>query len=145
MLDGDTSAHIVIANTTNLCNDAGASPAIDRELQKFIIIDLTDVGASSTSAPSGPGTYTIYSNSGSRPAKSASYVTGAFDSSCLPVDTADASGQSGSIVLTATGAQFSGTYDVTLNDDSHVTGSFSSTSCPALQAAVTNTQHACKP
>lgn len=122
-----------------------ATPPIDRQGESFIEIELVDVTGANTTAPTAAGTYTIYPNTGSRPAKSASFVTGRFDNECMLDDDADASGQSGSVVLTAIGAKYTGTYDVVLNTGDHATGSFDATSCTELQAAVTNSQHACMP
>jgi len=145
-IEDDAMARIVIASTANLCSDARATPPIDRQGQMFIVIDLADTGGANTTAPTTPGTYTIYPNTGSRPAKSASFVTGGFDATCGPNDDAAASGQSGSVVLaTVAAGKFTGTYDVVLNTGDHVTGSFDPTACTELQAAATNSQHACMP
>ena len=143
--DEDSVARIVIANTSNLCTDARATPPVDRQGQKFIVIDLVDVNGANTTAPTAAGTYTIYPNTGSRPAKSASFISGAFDAECMLDDVADASGQSGSVVLTSAAAgKFAGTYDVVLNTGDHVTGSFDPTACTELQTAASS-QHTCKP
>ncbi|HUS28789.1 MAG TPA: hypothetical protein VMZ53_09770 [Kofleriaceae bacterium] len=142
-MEDDSALHIVIASTSNLCSDARANPPIDRKGQSFVVIELADTGGAATTAPSAPGTYTVYSNSGSRPVKSASFISGAFDNACMLDDAADASGQSGSIVLTAIGARFAGTYDVVLNTGDHVTGSFDAAACTELQTATTTSQHAC--
>lgn len=143
-IEDDSALRIVIGSTSNLCTDAKASPPIDRQGESFIEIELADVGGANTTAPTAAGTYTIYPNTGSRPAKSASFVTGRFDGDCMLDDAADASGQSGSVVLTALGAKFTGTYDVVLNTGDHATGSFDAAACD-LQAAATNSQHACMP
>ena len=144
---GETSsvARIVIASTTGLCSDAGATPPIDRAQQKFITIELADVAGATTTTPTAAGTYAIYPNTGSRPAKSASFVTGSLDASCMTVDAADASGQSGTVTLASVnGDAFSGSYDVVLNTGDHVTGSFTPRACPALRTAVASTAtHTC--
>jgi hypothetical protein len=145
MKEDDGVLMIVTASTTGLCADARATPPIDRQGQHFIVIELADVGGANTTAPTAPGTYTIYPNTGTRPAKSASFVTGAFDDTCQTDDAFDGQGQSGSVVLTAIGTRFQGTYDVVLNTGDHVTGAFDAAPCTDLQAAVTNSQHACMP
>jgi hypothetical protein len=144
-IDEDSTLHIVIGSTSNLCTDMRANPPIDRQGESFIEIELADVGGANTTAPTAAGTYTIYPNTGSRPPKSASFVTGRFDSDCMLDDAADASGQSGTVVLTALGAKYTGTYDVVLNTGDHATGSFDAASCTELQTAVTNNQHVCMP
>ncbi|HTL35914.1 MAG TPA: hypothetical protein VL326_22445 [Kofleriaceae bacterium] len=144
-VEDDGRLRIVQASTTGLCADARATPPIDRQGQHFIVIELSDVGGANTTAPTAPGTYTIYPNTGTRPAKSASFVAGAFDDTCQTDDAFDGQGQSGSVVLTAIGTRFQGTYDVVLNTDDHVTGTFDAAPCTELQAAATNQQHACMP
>lgn len=144
---GETSsvARIVIASTADLCSDAGATPPIDRAQQKFITLELADVAGATTTTPIAAGTYTIYPNTGSRPAKSASFVTGSLDTNCITVDAADASGQSGTVTLASvSGDAFVGSYDVVLNTGDHVTGSFMPRACPALRTAVASTAtHTC--
>jgi hypothetical protein len=143
--EGDSAGRIVIASTSQLCRDVRATPPIDRKGQRFMTIDLHDVGGAATSAPTAPGTYTVYSNTGSRPAKSASIVIGAFDDSCQVDETA--SGQRGTVTLTMATTQgtFAGSYDVVLNTDERVTGTFNPSACPELQATVDGSvEHACQ-
>lgn len=144
-IDEDSAARIVIGSTTGLCGDAGANPPIDRAGQQYIVIELADVASGMTTTPTAPGTYTIYPNTGSRPAKSASFVTSRFDAACESVDDADASGQSGTVTLSSvSGDVFAGSYDVALNTGDHVTGQFSPKACPALRTAAASTDaHAC--
>jgi hypothetical protein len=143
--DEDSLAQIVIASTSGLCGDAGASPPLDRAGQKYIVIELADVTGATTMTPSAPGTYEIYPNTGSRPAKSASLVTGAFDDACESVDTADASGQSGTVTLASiNGDVFAGSYDVVLNTGDRITGQFAPNACPALRTRAASTDaHTC--
>jgi hypothetical protein len=143
--DSSASARIVMTSTANQCSDAGASPAIDRKGEHFIAIQLSDVSGGIRTAPTAPGTYTIYPNTGSEPAKSASFDVGAFDNTCQLVDEDTGSGQSGTVTLTSvTGGVYAGSYDVTLNTGDHVAGSFAPTACPQLSSAAANdTQHSC--
>lgn len=144
-VDEDSAARIVIASTSGLCGDAGANPPTDRPGQMYIVIELADVSGAMTTTPTAPGAYTIYPNTGSRPAKSASLVTGGFDDACESVDDADASGQSGTVTLTSvTGDVFAGSYDVVLNTGDHITGQFAPNACPALRTAAASTDaHTC--
>ena len=141
-----SSAQIVLASTPHLCSDAGASPPIDRKLQRFITLDLRDVTGSSRTAPAAPGTYTIYPDTGSEPPKSASLATGSLDATCQPADADAASAQSGTVTLTSvTGGAFAGSFDVVLNTGGHLSGSFDPEPCPQLAAAVTSTDpHSCQ-
>ena len=142
---GDSSSvgRIVMASTADLCSDAGAS--IDRKGEHYITIGLSNVASGVRTAPTAPGTYTIYPNTGSEPAKSASFEVGAFDNTCQLVDTDYGSGQSGTVTLTSvSGGVYAGSYDVVLNTGGHVTGSFAPTACPQLAtAAATDAQHSC--
>jgi hypothetical protein len=141
--DSSSTARIVMASTPDLCSDAGA--AIDRKGEHYITIGLSDVAAGVRTAPTAPGTYTIYPNTGSEPAKSASFEVGAFDNTCQLVDEDSGSGQSGTVTLTSvTGGVYAGSYDVVLNTGGHVTGSFAPTACPQLATAAANdAQHSC--
>jgi hypothetical protein len=145
--DGSSVARIVIASTPGLCADAAAMPPVDRAGQKFIVIELADVSGAMTATPTVPGTYEIYPNTGTRPAKSASFVTGAFDGSCVTIDEADASGQSGTVTLASNaGDVFAGSYDVMLNTGIHIAGQFAPKACAALRDAAASTgPHTCAP
>jgi hypothetical protein len=138
---GDSSpALIVLASTSNLCSDAGT---VDRTGQHFISIELRDVNGSTRTAPTAPGSYTIYPNTGSEPAKSASLTVGGFDNTCQLDDNLAAAAQSGTVTLTsATGGVYKGSYDVTLNNGKHLTGSFAPVACPKL-ATATDSGHTC--
>src|SRR3954465_12397330 len=120
--DSSSEAQIMLASTSNLCGDASASPAIDRKGQRFMTIELRDVSGSTKTAPTAPGTYTIYPNTGSEPAKSASLTVGGFDQTCQWNDDVAASAQSGTVTLTSVAAGvYAGTFDVTLNTGGHIT------------------------
>ncbi|HSD89055.1 MAG TPA: hypothetical protein VLB44_16115, partial [Kofleriaceae bacterium] len=144
---GDTSseARIILGSTASLCGDASASPPIDRKLQRFISIGLRDVNGATKTTPSAPGSFTIYPDTGTEPAKSASLVTGGYDGTCQPLDDVAAQAQSGTVTLTAiTGGVYAGSFDVTLNTGGHITGTFDPSPCPQLATALTSTdQHSC--
>ena len=145
---GGTSqvARIVMATTSGLCTDASASPPVDRKNQTYLVIELANVFGARTETPSAPGTYTIYPNSGSRPAASASFVFGGFDATCQPNDGVAASGQSGTVTLAAISSTgvFTGSFDVVMNTDAHLTGTFQPDACPALQTEATSiAEHSC--
>jgi hypothetical protein len=129
---GSTSdAQIVLASTPHLCSDAGATPPIDRKLQRFVTIQLRDVAGDVMTAPTAPGTYTIYPDSGSEPPKAASLLAGGYDGSCQPIDGDAAAGQSGTVTLTSVSG-------------GHITGTFDPEPCTELAAALASTdQHSC--
>ena len=130
----------MLASTSNLCNDAGT---IDRKGQHFTTIELRDVNGSTKTAPTAAGSYTIYPNTGSEPAKSASLTVGAFDNACQLDDNLAASAQSGTVTLTSVaGGVYKGSYDVVLNNGTHLTGSFAPAACPKL-ATATDSGHSC--
>ena len=143
-MDTDSDARILLTNTTNLCQDVSAS--IDRKSEHYIMLVLHDVGASAKTAPTAPGTYTIYPNTGSEPAKSVVMTAGGYDASCLPNDAETAQGQSGSVALTTvSGNVFAGTYDIVLNTGGHITGSFQPQACPGAATALANfDSHTCQ-
>jgi hypothetical protein len=145
---GDTSsvARITLASTSDLCGDASASPVIDRKGQHFVQIELRDVNGAVRTAPTAPGAYTIYPNTGSEPAKAASLTVGVLDDTCQVIDDTSASGQSGTVTLTSVNAGvYAGSYDVVLNTGDHISGTFQPTACPQLANALTNPdEHTCQ-
>jgi hypothetical protein len=145
---GDTSsvARIMLGSTSNLCADAGASPAIDRKGQHFVDIELRDVDGAMRTAPTAPGVYTIYPNTGEEPAKAASLTVGVLDDTCQVLDETYASGQSGTVMLTSVSAGvYAGSYDVVLNTGDHISGTFQPTACPQLANALVNPdEHTCE-
>ena len=145
---GDTngSAWIVLASTSQLCSDAGASPPIDRKGQRFIAIQLLDVNGATSTTPVAPGTYTIYPNTGSQPPHEALLTTGGIDGSCQSIDADAAAGESGTVTLASiSGNVFAGSYDVVLNTGDTITGTFAPEACPALETEVSSTAaHSCE-
>lgn len=140
--EGDASSHalIVLASTANLCNDAGT---VDRKGQHFITIELRDVNGATRTAPTAAGSYTIYPNTGSEPAKSASLTVGGFDNACQLDDSLAAMAQSGTVTLTSVaGGVYKGSYDVVLNSGGHLTGTFAPAACAKL-ATATDSGHTC--
>lgn len=139
--EGDSNGLIVLASTSGLCADAGT---VDRKGQHFISIELRDVNGSTKTAPTAAGSYTIYPNTGSEPPKSASLTVGAFDNTCQLDDNVSAQAQSGTVTLTSVaGGVYKGSYDVTLNNGNHLTGTFAPTACAKLATATANDQHSC--
>lgn len=145
---GETSsvARITLASTSNLCADVSASPVIDRKGQHFVQIELRDVSGATRTAPTSPGVYTIYPNTGEEPAKAASLTVGVLDDECQVIDDMSASGQSGTVMLTSVSAGvYAGSYDVVLNTGDHITGTFQPAACPQLASAAANPdEHACR-
>ncbi len=143
-MDSDSDARILLTNTMNLCQDVSAS--IDRKGEHYVMLVLHDVTATAKTAPTAPGTYTIYPNTGSEPAKSAVLTAGGFDANCQPNDAESAQGQSGTVTLSmVSGNVFAGTYDVVLNSGGHITGSFQPEACPSAAAALANSDgHSCQ-
>ena len=143
--DTSSSARIVLASTSNLCSDATASPAVDRQHQRFVTIELRNVSGSVKTAPTAPGTYTIYPNTGSEPAKSASLTVGGLDGTCQLIDEESGLAQSGTVTLTSvTGGVYAGSYDVVLNTGGHITSSFAPKACPQLATVTSADQHSCR-
>jgi hypothetical protein len=116
-------------------------PPIMRKGSRAIEITLMDVTNGNTAAPTAPGSYTIYPNSGSQPPKEALFDVTGIDSSCQQVDAQSAQGQSGTVTLTSVaGNVFKGSFDVLLNTGAHVTGTFDPTACAGLSEVAAPTQ-----
>jgi len=143
--DSSSSARILLGSTPNLCDDAAASPAVDRKGAHLISIDLREVAGATRTAPTAAGTFTIYPDTGTEPAKAASLSIDMLDAACQTIDADSASAQSGSVTLTTVAAGvYTGSFDVTLNTGGHLSGTFAPTTCPQLATANASTApHAC--
>jgi hypothetical protein len=95
-----SSAYIVLASTSDVCADAGASPPIIRKGARYITIELRDVAGATSTTPAAPGSYTIYPDTGSEPPHSASLAAVGYDATCQPDDVYAAKAQSGTVTLT---------------------------------------------
>ncbi len=136
-------ATVMLASTPRLCDDATASPPIDRAGQHYIAIDLEDVANGTTTAPIAPGAYTIYPNTGTMPAHTALLRSGDLDATCQPLG--DINADSGTVTIASiSGAAFAGSYDVVLSSGEHLTGSFAPSACAALATALATSPHRCE-
>ena len=137
----DSLAVVALTSTNNACADAAAVTL--RANQKFAVIEMFEVGTNKT-APTGPGTYTIYAGSGTPPVKAASWKANIEDSMCHDIVADRGSAVSGTITLTeVSGDLFAGHYDVVLDSGDHVTGEFQPEPCPEIQNASTSPTHTC--
>lgn len=144
---GQTSgeAEIALSSDGSLCSDLGAN--VLRKNESGILLTLYDVDASNNStAPTAPGTYTIYTQNGPPPPKSAVLLVNVLDDHCQDLTADEARAMSGSVTLgSVSGNVFAGSFDVMLDSGDHLTGSFAPDACPALQTAMsTSADPTCK-
>jgi hypothetical protein len=135
----DSEGLILITNAANTCGKltAGQQP----RNAKAILIEIGTQTATAVSAPAASGTYTVHSSGtiGNFTGNVALALYAATDANCNPVSSIEAS--SGTVTLTRVDSTgYSGTFDITFSDASHVTGSFTAGKCTALS---TNIQGTC--
>ncbi len=130
----DSVGAILISNSPNTCAKLSANQ--QPRNAKWIVIAIGTQSGSRASAPTGTGNYTVYSQAAIVGATGnvALAVYAATDANCVAVSRIEAT--SGTVVLTRVDSSgYSGTFDVTFSDASHVTGSFSASTCAAFGAS----------
>ncbi len=130
-------AAVLVADVPQVCAKvtAGQEPKSVQGIA-FTLGTRTDAGIS---PPAAPGVYTVGPLDAAPLSGNFAWVVyGATDASCNTVTQRD--GTSGTVTLTDVhpGA-YSGTFDVTFSDGSHVTGSFTSARCLALGNEISGT------
>ncbi len=121
------SALIYIADVPSTCAMLNAGQ--ETKNSKGILLQLATLTGSTVSAPATTGDYVVH------PSNPAGNVAEAYywknDAACE--ETNEMTGVSGTVTLTGIdGSSYSGTIDITFEDRSHVTGSFTSNTCAAL-------------
>jgi hypothetical protein len=130
-----TNGAVLLSTTTGLCAELQANTAHPN--QKFVLLQLFDVTSTTFTAPSVPGTYTVITPTTQPPFPTTFAEVHAWltDDNCTAPLASDAGGNSGSVTVTAVnGNTYTGTFDVNLDTNEHITGSFTPTECPALHA-----------
>lgn len=121
------TALIYIADVPSTCAMLNAGQ--ETRNSKGIMLQLATLTGSSVSAPATTGDYVVHPSSPAGNVAEAYYWQN--DAACEEAN--DMTGVSGTVTLTAIdGNSYSGTIDITFEDRSHVTGSFTSTACAAL-------------
>jgi len=124
-------AYILLASTANTCADVGSDQAHPNE--KGLGIILFDVNGTTYTAPTAPGTYSVYQGTGTPPPKVATLNVYVLDATCKDITASEAKGMTGTVTLTTvSGNLYSGNYDVALDSGDHITGSFDPEECPGL-------------
>lgn len=131
----NAGAAVVLSNTSGLCGFAAGGK--EPKNSQFLILVVRDTNR----APTGAGTYVIYS-SGAQPTKLAVAQYFQTDASCNETQITLAT--SGTITITSvSNGNLSGTFDLTFDSGDHVTGSFSATNCNALLSVLANPNPTC--
>jgi hypothetical protein len=136
---GNSEGLILITNAGNTCGKLTANQ--QPRNAKAIFIDMATQTTTTFSAPAASGAYTVYSSGtiGNVTGNVALALYAATDANCNPVTSIEAT--SGTVTLTRVDSTgYSGTFDITFSDASHVTGSFTAGKCTALS---TNIQGTC--
>lgn len=133
-------AFIEMSSGSNLCHDPMVADA-DHPGKTNVNIYLFDSDGTSSRSPMGPGTYSAHEVLSSVPqGKSAWLTTTVLDSNCNVLPDETTSAQTGTVTLTAVSeGALSGLFDVTLNTNEHVTGSFEPSVCATLYAQTGST------
>jgi hypothetical protein len=138
-------AAIIIADAGTLCTKLAAN--LEPKSSRALILFLADVnGATGTiEAPSGTGTWTIYTvGSGVPPAHFAVATFGVNDASCNQIAAQSAAAVSGSVTLTANGGgAYAGTFDLLFDSGDRVQGAFHTATCQGLATFLASPTHGC--
>src|SRR5262245_3815754 len=128
----------VMTTAGGYCGTIGAAKE-NRNSQYFnIFLGVTDANGAPT-PPSAPGTFTVTTQQFTANANVALANFVALDANCQELAAQTAISQSGTVNLTGVSNEaYSGTFDMMLDSNDHITGSFSAASCPALGAVITN-------
>ena len=130
------AAAIVLTNTGDACSQL--TNRVQHPNEKVVIITVGDFANLTLTTPTAPGDYSIYQG-GAVPPKAATLQVVMTDLNCNAIDNNGAKGTSGTVKLTkVSGNLFAGSFDVLLDSEDHITGSFDPTECPAIQNAVDN-------
>ena len=126
----------VMTSAGGYCGTIGAAHE-NRNTQYFnIFLGVTDANVT-PSPPSAAGAYPIVSQLPAN-AKFAVINFVSIDANCQIVDAQGAVSQSGMVNLTGiSNGAYTGNFDVTLDSNDHITGTFKAASCPALGDAIT--------
>jgi len=135
----DSAAVILITNAANTCGKVAANQRPKNG--QAIVVTVGTQSATGAAAPASPGTYPVFSRAASDSISGNVAIVeyAASDASCKTA--AAFEGASGTVTLTNVGpGTYSGTFDVTFSGSGgHVTGSFSSSACAALDGTIAGT------
>ena len=121
-------AEVLLSTSPNLCADAATNTL--RANQTTVDILLANNTGTALLVPSMTGTYGV----GAMPLRAVVFVQ-TLDSQCQVASSSMASATNGTVELTAvSGDVFAGTFDVMLDSQDHITGSFEPEACPSLAA-----------
>jgi hypothetical protein len=131
-------AAIVMSSTSGLCKDAATSAVHPN--QKAVVIRLFDDNGMTVNTPTAPDIYFISDRGGTPPSKVATWNASVLDATCNEIEASHATAFFGTVRLSGiNGNTFSGSYDVVLDNDDHVTGSFDPEACPDIQKSIGGT------
>jgi hypothetical protein len=129
---------VLITNASNTCGKLTANQQPKNAKAVLIVFGFQSGGA--ITAPTSTGSYTVHDSAtvGNFTGNVAVGQYAATDATCTPV--AEAETVSGTVTLNRVDANgYSGTFDVTFDDASHATGSFSANRCAALSTNIGGT------
>jgi hypothetical protein len=145
---------VALLSRPNLCGYATANQ--EPMNTQFFVLFMTDVNllAASSSPPSAPGTYTVFTGGGIPPAKAAAVRFFATDATCAMIVAQGAEGISGTVTLTSvSNGVYAGSFDLTMQGTDalgnpvgptdHVTGTFDPPNCAALGTAINSPNPTC--
>jgi hypothetical protein len=130
---GNTAGVVVMSNATGTCADVTANKQPKNITVMIIALEDVNITTGAFTAPTAPGTYTV---SVSPQAKLALVNFVVTDANCKAISSQSATSASGTVTITSvSNGTYEGTYDITMNSNDHVTGSFSASACAGISPA----------
>jgi hypothetical protein len=137
----DVELSIVITDTPGFCDELTQNKTPKNVAALVIAAANFDSTTGNLSPPTGPGTHTVSPNINANASTKVANVTYVHDDATCQAIAADAAAAvSGTVTFTSiANGVYTGTYDVTLNSNDRVKGSFSSQTCAAFGGTTTPT------
>ncbi len=126
-----SATFILVTDLSNTCTSLTAGQAMTNV--RIIVLELATMTGSTFAPPMAPGVHTIRSSTEDLTGNVALVFYWPNNGSCQKRDALFA--DSGKVTLTRVEVSgYSGTFDIVFSDSSHVTGSFTSSTCTGLDA-----------
>jgi hypothetical protein len=132
---------VVVSSASAICASLGTGK--EPKSSQHLIVAVAEFNGTTVTAPTGPGVFPIVFGPTSTRGAIATFVS--TDATCQdPAAPNGAAATGGTITLTAVGATYSGSFDLTLDTTDHITGTFTAPGCNGLAAVLQSGNTTCQ-